>query len=112
METIWYILVDRKPEGPLTFDQLCRHDMLTKKSYVWKEGMENWVHAEELPELKELFYKPLPKKEEEEEEEPEGEAAPPDGQLTLQVPGGPPFYFLWLLIALILFMTAFLVQYL
>src|SRR5262249_14479484 len=44
----WFYTRDRKPHGPVTFEQLkerARNGELLPHELVWQEGMANWVEA-------------------------------------------------------------------
>lgn len=66
--SVYYIVVNDNAEGPFNISAL--KQMITTKqfqasTYVWKEGMMDWVVASEVDELKDLFNNsmpPLPKK--------------------------------------------------
>ncbi len=46
----YYIVVDDRRVGPLTFDQL-RERTLEPSTLVWTAGMADWARADSLPEL-------------------------------------------------------------
>jgi hypothetical protein len=47
-------------EGPITFSELINKD-LKPHSLIWYEGLENWLEAEKIEELREIFeLKPPP----------------------------------------------------
>ena len=54
MATTYYIVVDGKQQGPFTQEEL-RHCNLTTETYIWREGLSNWVKASTLPELSGLL---------------------------------------------------------
>lgn len=54
MATTYYIVVDGKQQGPFTQDEL-RQCNLTTETYIWREGLTNWVKAGTLPELSSLL---------------------------------------------------------
>lgn len=68
MEKKYYIVIDNEQAGPYSIEEL--KDLKIKKdSLVWKEGLENWVVAESIEELKPLFIAtppPIPKAKESE----------------------------------------------
>lgn len=54
----YYILINGRETGPLTFDQL-RSYSIQPDTKVWRNDLPNWVEARELDELKELLgYSP------------------------------------------------------
>lgn len=54
METTYYMIADGKQIGPFVAAELKYHG-LTPETYVWREGMPNWVKAGTLPELAGLY---------------------------------------------------------
>lgn len=52
----YYINTDKKPVGPVPPEQLSRHGV-TLDTYVWKKGMDGWVKARNVAELRNLFEK-------------------------------------------------------
>lgn len=50
MATTYYIVVEGKQQGPFTQEEL-RQCNLTTDTYIWREGLTNWVKAGTLPEL-------------------------------------------------------------
>lgn len=65
-EKVWYIWIDKKTEGPYSVFQLKRDYRFTPETWVWREGMNEWLKAGEVEELRPLFEVPLPPKPEEE----------------------------------------------
>ena len=54
MEKIYFLVIENEQKGPYSREEL--KDLRIKKdSLVWKEGLEDWVQAEKLEELKQLF---------------------------------------------------------
>ncbi|SFL50306.1 protein of unknown function [Lachnospiraceae bacterium KH1T2] len=54
----YYIAIDEKPEGPFDISQmkqLAKVGTLNKNSWVWKEGMPEWVSAESVPDIRTIF---------------------------------------------------------
>ena len=54
----FYALIDNKQYGPYNKIQLRRlvdNDMVSEKTLVWKEGMDNWTPAKDVPEMEEFF---------------------------------------------------------
>lgn len=52
---VYYMVVDEKPTGPLTLDEITLHPALTPETLVWKPGIDNWVAAKTFPELAPAF---------------------------------------------------------
>lgn len=50
---VYYILKDNHKTGPFTLEEL-RDLKITKKTYVWYEGLFGWTKAEEILELLEI----------------------------------------------------------
>lgn len=50
----FYIVVNKERKGPYSIDQL-KTLGITPKTKVWYKGLSNWVNAETIPALKELF---------------------------------------------------------
>jgi hypothetical protein len=55
----YYIRENDESIGPLTTEQL-KTKNITKETWVWKEGLEDWVQIKDLKEL-ELFFKTVRK---------------------------------------------------
>jgi hypothetical protein len=54
----FFVLVDGQPSGPLSIDALKQQiekRQLARSSLVWREGLQQWVAAESLPELTNIF---------------------------------------------------------
>lgn len=54
----FYALIDNKQYGPynkIQFKRLVDNDMVSDKTLVWKEGMDNWMPAKDVPEMEEFF---------------------------------------------------------
>lgn len=69
--------VENKHEGPFSIDQLPEQG-LSPDDMVWKEGMQNWVKASEMPELQIFFQEPPPPP----------PVAPPNPQMPYNAPQG------------------------
>ena len=68
----YYILNGSEQQGPYTIDQL--RGRLTPQTYVWREGLADWIQAINLPELSGLLV-------------PEGSVPPPtQGQTAATKP--------------------------
>ena len=50
----YYIAISDKKEGPLSLNDL-KTKKLTKETLVWYDGLEDWVNASEVNELKDLL---------------------------------------------------------
>lgn len=60
----FYSIDGENREGPLDLEELKQRE-LKRNSLVWKEGLDDWVSADSLPELREIFPiepPPLPPK--------------------------------------------------
>lgn len=54
----FYALIDNKQYGPynkIQFKRLVDNNMVSDKTLVWKEGMDNWAPAKDVPEMDEFF---------------------------------------------------------
>jgi len=54
----YYLAIKGKQEGPFDPEQLrglIKEGTMTLATLVWKEGLENWIEAEKVSELKDLF---------------------------------------------------------
>src|SRR5690606_32337960 len=50
----WFVMVNGNQEGPLSesaLDLAIREQRLTPRSYAWKEGMDDWLRAGDIPQL-------------------------------------------------------------
>ncbi len=54
----YFIKIENEETGPFTFDQL-KSKSLDKDSLVWHAGLDSWLRAQEVVELKDLFGKKL-----------------------------------------------------
>ena len=65
-QPLFYAVLDGKSVGPLATSELSRliaEKRVTKETYIWKPGMQNWQLAESVPEvlrLAALTPPPLP----------------------------------------------------
>ena len=50
----YYMIIGGAQTGPFNKEQLL-YNGLTPQTPVWREGMQNWIPAEQLPELSDLF---------------------------------------------------------
>ena len=54
----WHAVIREQQAGPfdvLALDERIRHGEITLKTMVWREGMDDWARAQEVPELIPLF---------------------------------------------------------
>jgi membrane protease subunit (stomatin/prohibitin family) len=54
----WYAGIENKQVGPLTkeqLQQLIQQRKVTKETLLWKQGMENWTAAKDIPETEAMF---------------------------------------------------------
>lgn len=54
-DAIWHVSNDGAQEGPFTIRELAEHVVSDAESFVWHEGLEDWVSAREVAELAHLF---------------------------------------------------------
>lgn len=50
----YWVHIDGKQQGPMQIDELAQMG-ITGDTYVWREGLEDWVKASEVAELSHLF---------------------------------------------------------
>ncbi len=74
------MIVNGSQVGPLRRETL-RNQGLTKETYVWRDGLADWVEAGSLPELADLFY----------EDSAFGAYARPEEPLPPHLSGGNPY---------------------
>lgn len=55
MSEHYYMVIDEKPIGPLSLDEIILHKRLTPETLVWKPGVEAWAPAKTFPELAPAF---------------------------------------------------------
>lgn len=58
MAAEWYYIGHYGQLGPLTreqFDELIQGGVITRETFVWKNGMTDWVHADRVPDLMATF---------------------------------------------------------
>ena len=78
----FYALIDNKQYGPydkIQFKRLVDNDMVSKDTFVWKEGMEQWQAAKEVPEMEEFFPQKNPSTPPPPPPSPQGPPPPPIG---------------------------------
>lgn len=54
MNTEYFIIIDGQQKGPYPREVL-RMQGMTPNTYVWRQGMQGWVEAKDLPELTDLL---------------------------------------------------------
>lgn len=54
MEIRFFLFVNDQQLGPFTLDEL-KKKHITSETYVWHEGIDDWVQASQVEELKSLF---------------------------------------------------------
>ncbi len=100
MDTQWFILVEGKPEGPLTFQELVARADLTPETFVWEEGRDDWIRAKKVKRLKKVFSPEDSKDPETDLKKPELPEELPLENGVLVAQGTPPSPYLWLLLLL------------
>lgn len=109
MNKIWFILIDRKREGPLSYDDLKFDNRLTPDTLIWKEGFDDWKMIRDVPELKELFNDSAEQSEQKESQPEVFDKKTAQDELVMDFKEPP--YFLWFLVALISIIYVFLRLY-
>jgi len=56
--TEYYIVINKQQQGPFNVEKL-KNQKIKRDTLIWYEGLENWVKAEQIEELKE-FLKIIP----------------------------------------------------
>src|SRR5574344_900091 len=56
---MYYIIVNKEKVGPLPFEDL-KNFSITPDTYIWKEGIPDWVKASTLPELSGIIMQQAP----------------------------------------------------
>jgi len=59
----WYAMINNNQVGPITVEQLSaevRSGQVSRNTHVWRQGMANWVVAEQVPDLASIFTSPPP----------------------------------------------------
>lgn len=97
-EKIWYIKIDGQEEGPYSFKELKLDKRITPDTLARKKKHPLWRPIRKIPELRKLFF-------DDESFDSEEDLTPglPRDELTLVMQRDPPYFFWWLLIALVLF---------
>lgn len=107
----WFVIIDHQQEGPYSLWELKAHPRFTPDSLVWKKGLQEWVRARNVPEMRGLFH-------DDEEEPSEGETSKvcrPKGKgeselavLTMQQD---PYQFVFWLVLILVILFYSLYQY-
>lgn len=100
MKKIWFILIDGKRDGPLSYEDLKNDRRITPDTLVWKEGFKGWKQIREVPELKALFEDDSGRNQGDARETAIVGKKSGEDELVLDMGQEPP-YFLWILLALI-----------
>lgn len=56
----YYIIVNEKSMGPYSAEDLASMSLFRRDSLVWREGLDGWTEAGDIPELESLFVSPQP----------------------------------------------------
>jgi predicted Zn finger-like uncharacterized protein len=59
----WFALIANKQEGPLSRAELAlktAQGVIGPRTYLWKEGMADWIRAKDVPEAASFFAEPPP----------------------------------------------------
>lgn len=78
----FYALIENKQYGPynkIQFKRLVDNDMVSEKTLVWKEGMDNWTPAKDVSEMEEFFPQKHPSTPPPPPPSPQGPPPPPIG---------------------------------
>src|SRR5881275_2342019 len=57
-QTIWFAMVDGREAGPMTRGEFALRmstDLIDEETFVWKEGMSEWLPAAKVGDLAPLF---------------------------------------------------------
>lgn len=103
MKRIWYIKIDKDPEGPFSVEELLWDRRVNLDTFVWKEGMPAWLPIRLIPELAPHFSHPDSKDKDLPAE------APGEEQVLSNAPQQQPFFYL--LVAALLFVLFYLYFY-
>ena len=82
MATLYYMIIEGRQTGPFPAEAL-KAQGLMPDTYVWREGLQNWVTASQLPELDYLFRENPPM-------ESLSPSSPPSGSYYDRQPGTVP----------------------
>jgi predicted Zn finger-like uncharacterized protein len=86
-DAIWHVVIDGEQRGPYAPDQI--GEMLSKgqidwEAYVWREGMDNWIAACDIPELVAAVMGPEHAQQQEAEAAPAGYGQTNEGSKNAQ----------------------------
>lgn len=59
----WHYAVGQDQNGPISDEELhslIKSGKIDRETYVWRDGMDNWQHAGEHPDLAKAFVSPPP----------------------------------------------------
>lgn len=62
-QSMYFVNINNQQAGPFSVQQLMQmvqNGQVTSQSYVWKQGMPQWVHAGQVEELQNLFAPAMP----------------------------------------------------
>ena len=83
MATMYFIISEGQQAGPFPKEHLKARGV-EKDTYVWREGLEGWVPASELPELQDIFEETIiqavPQQPNGQPQQPYGQPQQPYGQ--------------------------------
>lgn len=102
----WYILIHNQQEGPYTIQDLKNDYRFNPDTLVWKFGFSQWVSARSVVELEEVF---VDESDEAGSPDENSQVIKPDlsrDEATLALQPDPYQYFLFLLLALLIFLYA------
>jgi predicted Zn finger-like uncharacterized protein len=57
-EAVWYVAVGEEQQGPYTTQQIREYiqtDQLDPESFMWKEGMEDWLPVQQIAEFSDVY---------------------------------------------------------
>ena len=105
----WFLYIGGQEEGPFTFEDLEKDSRLSFKTFVWKDGLEDWTPIEKVPELKAMIEKrkSRPPSHDEEMNRIRQELSQEDEVITLQ--SEPPYWIIWVLVVLLALLFAWFI---
>lgn len=98
----WHIVINGKSEGPFSEEDLTDLHSFSPESFVWKEGMNGWEKAKDIPELAQALHHKKQKPKSHDPEEPINPELEPDPEIALSLEDKDPPNFLWIFFILIL----------
>ena len=106
---VWYIMIDKRQEGPYRLYDLKRNRRFTPDTLVWRKGFNEWVAARFVPEILEIFKEEIESKPIHERFK--GKAVGADlvqeSQATLTLQQDPYQLLLWVLVLLLIFLYSY-----